>query len=996
MFTLVAHLHGFKLQKLNLLILFFTISFSLFGQLEIAEQVTLGVTENLDEREVRHVVRDPLGYFYFFYSNSIQRYDGSELQSVQYDEIDAYNTNFINLNAVLIDSTGRIILDFNRNGALHYIEKGGLELISKPVPKITKPFGLSAFNGVVFHEIKNDTIYILREYHELEHIVIPKGIINKPIADMSYFNDEIYLETIDDQIFSYKKNRFRFLGDGKLKATSQKLLLAFKDRIEWFKKDRVDTFVLDQNYYWPKVIHIDKEGNALLSYGFKNNEDSYEMYFLKEGELHNWKPFLTALPNNYLISMYAEDCEEAMIIGSHLGAFIFKFQPKHIEKIFDNKESQYNFGNVITDVIADFDSLYIIRQIEGLYKWDNGSVKRKFAAFDNLGYFERNKCFFQPSKEKLIVATLDAFSSKIFTINPLENTFRVAQKYFDIHDIFSFGKDSLVYVGGNISGKGYYYEDFPEHRDSIILNIESITSGLKGRQKHTCWLGTTKGLYLFDRSALSLLQIGEKTSIKKKLSEQDITMLTYFNDDLLVCTRGNGLFIVDPTTLVVKGRISKNEGLSDDMLVSAIEDHEGQLWVGTYNGINVLDSQYRVIKKLFTHDGLPGNEMNTAGVTIDSKGKISFASTNGVVRINPSPTLYSKYQSVQIDKILYHEQGEEKVIPFHNKPVSLVSINEVKVQINIVDYISNKYKSSTQVILVNGDTTVMDKSGVFSLSKLRYGLNEFHLKTLTGEYLSSLIIHRKYNLTFYGLILGSIMIIGPLTYFVTRHLMRSKNRERRKAEKIKQQIIQLKLSALQSQMNPHFIFNALGSIQYFIQMNESDKAEFFLERFSKLVRGILESSKVPSIALKSEINMLDLYMQLERIRFDEKFDYNLVIEDGVNQEFKLPPMIIQPFIENSINHGLYHLLDRKGELILKFEQIDEDNIKCTIQDNGIGRERAKSFKRKDHKSRGIEIIGERQEALKYIAEYDVEIQVSDVLGAEGVMGTKVEIYFEKL
>ena len=153
-------------------------------------------------------------------------------------------------------------------------------------------------------------------------------------------------------------------------------------------------------------------------------------------------------------------------------------------------------------------------------------------------------------------------------------------------------------------------------------------------------------------------------------------------------------------------------------------------------------------------------------------------------------------------------------------------------------------------------------------------------------------------------------------------------------------------------MNPHFIFNALGSIQYFIQTYDTVKADEFLSNFAMLMRSILESSKSKYISLSEEIKLIELYVGLEKIRFENLFDYQIAIDDNLDLESKVPPMIIQPFVENAINHGLYHLKGRKGLLNLTFDAINNNELKISISDNGIGRKAAAKLRNKNHKSRG--------------------------------------------
>src|SRR5690606_30320434 len=149
-------------------------------------------------------------------------------------------------------------------------------------------------------------------------------------------------------------------------------------------------------------------------------------------------------------------------------------------------------------------------------------------------------------------------------------------------------------------------------------------------------------------------------------------------------------------------------------------------------------------------------------------------------------------------------------------------------------------------------------------------------------------------------IFGGLALIGLLSYiFSTIYININKKIEADKTE-INRRFANLRLSALQSQMNPHFIFNSLGAIQYFIQINNEEMADEYLSNFALLMRKILEASKEKYITIEDEVQLLKLYLNLEELRFEDKFTSEIIVDDNVDSEAKLPPMMIQPFIENAI------------------------------------------------------------------------------------------------
>ena len=186
-----------------------------------------------------------------------------------------------------------------------------------------------------------------------------------------------------------------------------------------------------------------------------------------------------------------------------------------------------------------------------------------------------------------------------------------------------------------------------------------------------------------------------------------------------------------------------------------------------------------------------------------------------------------------------------------------------------------------------------------------------------------------------------------------------RKRQKIKAEQneilLKAEISETELKALRAQMNPHFIFNALNSIADYINKNDARSADYYLGKFAKLMRGILENSEEKEISLSEELKMLEFYMDLESLRFKNKFNYEVKIADDINPENTLiPPMILQPFVENSILHGLAKK-ENDGKITIHIDKT-EDLLKCTIEDNGIGR---KNPNENLNKSYGVKLTRER-------------------------------------
>jgi LytS/YehU family sensor histidine kinase len=209
---------------------------------------------------------------------------------------------------------------------------------------------------------------------------------------------------------------------------------------------------------------------------------------------------------------------------------------------------------------------------------------------------------------------------------------------------------------------------------------------------------------------------------------------------------------------------------------------------------------------------------------------------------------------------------------------------------------------------------------------------------------------------------------------------------------LQKQSAELEMQALRAQMNPHFIFNCLSSINRFILKNEGKTASNYLTRFSRLMRMVLMNSQKSLISLDDELQMLEIYLEMERLRFKDSFDYAITFLNVVESDnIFIPPLLLQPFCENAIWHGL---MNKEGQGRLDIELSMEDNIlNCVIRDNGVGREKAEELKSKTaekEKSMGLKITTERLALLNKEKGIHTYYDIEDLKDENGnATGTKV-------
>jgi len=214
------------------------------------------------------------------------------------------------------------------------------------------------------------------------------------------------------------------------------------------------------------------------------------------------------------------------------------------------------------------------------------------------------------------------------------------------------------------------------------------------------------------------------------------------------------------------------------------------------------------------------------------------------------------------------------------------------------------------------------------------------------------------------------------------------------SNELARELAQTELLALRSQMNPHFIFNSLNSIKSYILRNGALEASEYLTKFSNLIRAILQNSKKAEISLKDEIDTLLLYVKLEQMRFPEKFQFTFFHKSQSKLDsVMVPPLILQPYVENAIWHGLLHL-DTKGLLKIEVVENDDGCLVVIIEDNGIGRKRAEKLNSnsvRNYKSLGMAITKSRIELHNQIITKGIKVEVTDVFRDRESTGTRVQI-----
>ncbi|MBL4703755.1 MAG: histidine kinase, partial [Flavobacteriales bacterium] len=450
------------------------------------------------------------------------------------------------------------------------------------------------------------------------------------------------------------------------------------------------------------------------------------------------------------------------------------------------------------------------------------------------------------------------------------------------------------------------------------------------------FLATHNGIWKWNTKSF------EQVTLPELRNKQVIKIVAYKNQMILV-TRENGLYLFNETRISqLKTELPLWGTFCNDVYV----DSDQNIWYGSNHGVALYSENEHgklAIKRVFDKSqGLLDDNV----LSIDSDGKkLAVLSNLGVTIINLS-----------------------KLSPPHNVPfyISALSVNQkkqnlknsynlsydennVSVQLEVLDFRNGGHSKLRYRLLALDSNWLSTTSREIRYTNLPSGAHTLQVQMQNSK--DQWITSNQINLTlqigtpiwrkWWVLSLLSLIVIFIIIQIVIV-LQKRKHRKANKLAQVKRKIAEARLTALQSQMNPHFVFNALNSIQSFVLSNNSDEAYDYLTQFGGLMRLMLENSKSSKVSLEDEIETLTLYIQLEALRFNNGFEFSIEVADEITPELhKIPSMIIQPYVENAILHGL--MRKEEGAQLKVIFSIEDNNIKCIVEDNGIGRKQAKEY-----------------------------------------------------
>ena len=457
-------------------------------------------------------------------------------------------------------------------------------------------------------------------------------------------------------------------------------------------------------------------------------------------------------------------------------------------------------------------------------------------------------------------------------------------------------------------------------------------------------------------------------------------------------------------------RYTREDGLSAEDISNILSDDQDNIWIQTIKSISKLNIKTGKIILLAEKDGLRKQSYGP-NTPVKASGDLYFWGENGIDRISPDkladnyPSSFVYLKSIEINQKSFP-------LPTGINDLQELSLryfqNEITIETGIIDYYT-KGNSHIRYKLegVNENWQVAPANYTIRYDGLppsKYKLviqasnaaNEFN----GPEKILFINISPAFWNTWWFRTMSVIIIIILIYAFMRwriqqkfRLQLQQSEKERQLAE-LKQKSTELEMQALRAQMNPHFIFNSLNSINRFILQNNRTQASEYLTKFSKLVRMILQNSQASLISLESELESLGLYLEMEALRFNYHFDYKISVPKDLDIEIlKVPPLIIQPYVENAIWHGLMHK-EEKGQLNIDISE-EKGHLYFKITDNGIGRKKASELASKSatkHKSMGLRITAHRIAIMQNSNGMESPVKINDLAEPDGTAaGTEVII-----
>jgi hypothetical protein len=541
---------------------------------------------------------------------------------------------------------------------------------------------------------------------------------------------------------------------------------------------------------------------------------------------------------------------------------------------------------------------------------------------------------------KLILGGYTNFNEKIKGGYTFEEDFSENKQLEEARNGFLYINSSIVLEYDKSNKKDTIYSSVKIDNNEY-QQFKSIVKG----EGNNYYGGSVFGLFQIKNQ-----QIHRMSQLDNRFKNRVVKLI--FNDrlGLIVATRGIGVYFIKNNKIYL--HLNRKKGLIDDNITDIHIDQYGYLYCSSYKGLSRVLIKYNVpsICNITKHHGLVSNEIESI---FSKNDELWLGTKNGLANI---PFSYlkniQKTAPLVFESIVVNDKEENPKEASFDEGKLNFKLNFRSLEYRNFGHQKFRYRfSKNEKWNYTDKSTIVltqPQSGEYILEVSQLGLNGNW--EVPQELIQFSILPPFYKQWYFITVIFVIILI-VIVVFYRRRLKNVNNKFI-----LQKRVNELEQKALSAQMNPHFIFNSLNSIQSFLLYQENDKAEKYLLKFSKLIRATLANSRETFITIEQEIDLLKNYVELEQMRFQNRFDFEIETSDNLSH-ILIPPMLIQPFVENAILHGLSKRAEN-GLLQISFTKL-ETFIQVRVSDNGVGLNHKKTNTQTGHRSFGSDITKER-------------------------------------
>ena len=955
---------NYNLRFLSFFLLFTKLT---FGQNPYYQ--TVDKSSGLTSNSVYDVFQDINGFMWFATGKGICRYDGNVVKTYTAD----FQTSKSG-SCIQEDKYGRIWYE-NFDGFIYYIEKEKLNQLQQ-----SKPIGYFRYGiiGDHFLLLQADGI----QYYDLKTLKKTKKVTLN-------FNILKFTFAVDDKLYVFDEKLYEI--DEKGNVSSHQLPVDFNKEFNSPIVQKTENGIIVISKYANSYCYFEKGKFSKKQFDFptefiQNIATTKEYVWLCTTKGIVQFDIKTSKSKTYfndknISFIYCDKQKNYWISTINEGVyFIENFDTKIIElpskpTVLSKKENNLLVGTE-NDMLFEVNSKDYSNSL--LYK---GNVNH---GVNQLLFDEKSKNTFLTSSKFKVVNTKKITE---LSLGAIKDVVKIDEKYFsfaasNVSGIFTF--DTKLK-----SEWDFTLNNFKTFETNNVVNIGLITysngkSTAYNSQNKTIYYATNNGLIAFDKKGKHEIKFRNSTVYLPKIYHFNGNIYGYSSNEKVYKINAQneiGLYILPK--LIAKEKIEK----------IAIENQF--LFAFTANAIYEINLENNDFKKVITLT----KDIDISDVSL-LNNQIYFASSKGIIVKNKAPDKATISPKLFIDGMIINDEKEvsgKNIVLKYNE-------NNIKINFTVLSFVPNEKHE----VLYNINNSKWNKFNPENRNLILSSLspNDYEIKFKID--VENTVIIEKINFTiknpfwkqWWFLALISLFLIYGIHLFYKKQILKIQTRNRKKLEKIELEnsLSQAKIKAIKSQMNPHFFYNALNTLQSYILSNDKKSAINYLSKFSNLTRTILEMTEKETISISEEIKTLNLYLEIEQARFENDFEFEISAEKTIDiEQTKIPTMLLQPYVENAVKHGLLHKEKLKKLQILFVE--NEDYIVITIDDNGIGRKKStelNSIKNKNHISFSTQAIQHKIELLNKNKNTKISITYIDKIGPNNQsMGTTVMIKLPK-